>query len=34
MPELQGVDTGDMQVVSVATFADALQALRPGDPTT
>ena len=34
MPELQGVDTGDMQVVSVGTFADALQALRPGGATT
>jgi len=34
MPELQGVDTGDMQVVSVATFADAIRALRPGGTTT
>jgi Lon-like protease len=34
MPELQGIDTGDMQVVSVATFADALGALRTGGTTT
>jgi PDZ domain-containing protein len=34
MPELQGVDTGDMQVVSVASFSDALRALRPGGTTT
>ncbi len=27
MPELEGVDTGDMDVVSVATFQDALDAL-------
>jgi PDZ domain-containing protein len=34
MPELAGVDTGTMQVISVATFADALRALRPGETTT
>jgi Lon-like protease len=34
MPELQGVDTGDMQVISVATFSDALRALRPDGTTT
>jgi Lon-like protease len=28
MSELQGVDTGDMQVISVKTFDDALQALQ------
>jgi PDZ domain-containing protein len=28
MSELQGVDTGDMQVISVTTFDDALQALQ------
>jgi len=28
------VDTGTMRVVSVATFADALRALRPGGTTT
>jgi PDZ domain-containing protein len=33
MPELQGVDTGDMQVISVKTFDDALQALQPSDAT-
>ena len=30
MPDLEGVDTGDMQVVPVATFDDAVQALRQG----
>ena len=30
MPDLEGVDTGDMQVVPVATFNDAVQALRQG----
>jgi PDZ domain-containing protein len=34
MPELVGVDTGDMQVISVATFGDALRALEPGGTTT
>ena len=34
MAELDGVDTGAMRVISVATFADALQALRPGGTTT
>jgi len=34
MPELAGVDTGDMQVTSVATFADALRALAPAGTTT
>jgi PDZ domain-containing protein len=34
MPELAGVDTGAMQVISVATFADALRALRPGETKT
>jgi len=34
MAELAGVDTGGMQVISVATFADALRALRPGETTT
>jgi PDZ domain-containing protein len=29
MAELAGVDTGDMQVVSVATFDEALRALEP-----
>jgi PDZ domain-containing protein len=33
MAELQGVDTGDMQVIPVKTFDDALQALQPSDPT-
>jgi hypothetical protein len=28
MSELQGVDTGDMQVIPVASFDDALQALQ------
>ena len=30
---LQGVDTGDMQVIPVKTFDDALQALQPSDAT-
>ena len=34
MADLAGVDTGAMRVISVATFADALQALRPGGTTT
>jgi len=34
MGELAGVDTGAMQVISVATFADAVRALRPGETTT
>ncbi|MDP9302137.1 MAG: PDZ domain-containing protein [Actinomycetota bacterium] len=34
MAELDGVDTGAMKVISVATFADALRALRPGETTT
>jgi PDZ domain-containing protein len=34
MADLVGVDTGAMRVISVATFADALQALRPGGTTT
>jgi PDZ domain-containing protein len=34
MPELEGVDTGDMQVISVATFADALRALTPAGTAT
>jgi PDZ domain-containing protein len=34
MPELEGVDTGGMQVISVATFADALRALAPSGTTT
>jgi PDZ domain-containing protein len=34
MPELEGVDTGNMQVISVATFGDALRALRPGGTNT
>jgi PDZ domain-containing protein len=34
MPELAGVDTGAMQVISVATFVDALRALRPGETKT
>jgi len=34
MADLTGVDTGAMRVISVATFADALQALRPGGTTT
>jgi Lon-like protease len=34
MPELEGVDTGDMRVVPVATFADALRALDPAGTTT
>jgi PDZ domain-containing protein len=33
-PELEGVDTGDMQVIYVARFADALNALEPGGTTT
>jgi PDZ domain-containing protein len=33
MPELAGVDTGDMQVIPVATFDDALAALQQGVPT-
>ena len=33
MEELAGVDTGDMQVIPVATFDDALQALRQGAST-
>jgi Lon-like protease len=33
MAELQGVDTGDMQVIPVKTFDDALQALQPSDAT-
>jgi PDZ domain-containing protein len=33
MAELAGVDTGDMQVIPVATFDDALQALQRGLPT-
>jgi PDZ domain-containing protein len=32
MAELEGVDTGDMQVVSVANLDDALAALRQGRP--
>ncbi len=28
MAELEGVDTGDMRVIAVATFDDAVQALR------
>lgn len=28
MPELDGVDTGDMRLISVATFDDAVEALR------
>jgi PDZ domain-containing protein len=34
MPELEGVDTGDMQVIPVATFDDALRALQPGATST
>ena len=34
MADLAGVDTGAMRVISVATFADALQALRSGGTTT
>jgi PDZ domain-containing protein len=34
MADLNGMDTGAMKVISVATFADALQALRPGGTTT
>ena len=30
MPELDGIDTGDMQVIPVATFDDALRALGTG----
>ncbi|MEP6758197.1 MAG: S16 family serine protease [Actinomycetota bacterium] len=30
MPDLVGVNTGDMQVIPVATFDDAVQALRQG----
>ena len=30
LPELDGIDTGDMRVVPVATFDDALEALRAG----
>lgn len=33
MGDLQGVDTGDMQVIPVKTFDDALQALQPSVPT-
>jgi len=33
-PELEGVDTGDMRIIPVATFGDALRALRPGGTTT
>ena len=33
MPDLKGVDTGDMQVIPVATFDDAVRALRQGLPT-
>ena len=33
-PDLQGIDTGDMKVVSVATFGDALRALEPAGSTT
>ena len=32
MPDLEGVDTGDMQVIPVATFDDAVRALRRGVP--
>jgi PDZ domain-containing protein len=34
MPELAGVDFGGMQVISVASFGEALRALRPGGTTT
>jgi Lon-like protease len=34
MAELQGVSTGNMRVVSVASFADALRALQPDGTTT
>jgi Lon-like protease len=34
MPDLEGIDTGDMKVVSVATFGDALRALEPAGTTT
>ena len=34
MNELAAVDTGAMKVISVATFGDALQALRPGETAT
>jgi len=34
MADLAGVDTGAMRVISVATFADALQAIRSGGTTT
>jgi PDZ domain-containing protein len=33
-PDLEGIDTGDMTVVSVATFGDALRALEPAGSTT
>jgi PDZ domain-containing protein len=33
MPELNGVDTGEMQVIPVATFDEALTALGQGEPT-
>jgi PDZ domain-containing protein len=33
MPDLEGVDTGDMQVIPVATFEDAVRALRRSVPT-
>ena len=34
MADLANVDTGAMRVISVATFADALRALRPGETKT
>ena len=33
MPDLQGVDTGDMQVIPVSSFDDALHALQPSGST-
>jgi hypothetical protein len=30
MPDLEGVDTGDMQVIPVHSFDDAVAALRKG----
>ncbi len=33
MPDLEGVDTGDMQVIPVKTFDAALEALQPSVPT-
>lgn len=33
MPDLEGIDTGDMQVISVETFDEALRVLRQGVPT-